>query len=262
MKAADEPVLVMSDAAVASVHMPDLVVIDHVDWTVQRREHWVIGGPPASGKSDLLTTAVGLMRPARGSVRLFGKELVGLHEEERLQIQLRTGIVFGSGGRLFNHLTVAENLGLPLCYHHNCDPSASEDRVNTVLEMMGLSGIAQRTPLLVNRNLRQRVALARALVLAPELLFLDNPLAGLDPREIRWWLAFIERLLDKHPILNGRDLTLVVSTDDLQPWGEQGRQFAFIDRQRLVSVGSRADLAKLDTPALRELLPAGWLESK
>jgi ABC-type transporter Mla maintaining outer membrane lipid asymmetry ATPase subunit MlaF len=246
---------------VASLHTPDLVVVDPVQWTVCRGECWVIGGLPASGKSDLLATAAGLMRPGRGIVRIFGQELTRLHEDQRLAVHLRVGMVFGAGGRLFNHLSVAENLSLPLCYHENCVPSDGDPRIRTVLEATGLTDIAHVTPLLVNRTLRQRVALARALVLRPELLFLDNPLAGLDPRESRWWIEFLRSLLLGHAVLEGRPVTLVAGTDDLEPWSELGRQFAFIHDGRFVTVGSRHELVMRDNPALRELLPLGWLRS-
>ncbi len=250
----------MTDVAISSILNPTLVVIDHVTWTVHRGECWIVGGLPASGKSDLLTTSAGLMRPVAGTVRLFGSEIIGLHEEERLEIQLRVGIVFGNGGRLFNDLTVAQNLSLPLCYHRNCEMGSTDDRVRKILSAMGLSAVAERTPLWINRGLRQRVALARALVLAPELLFLDNPLAGLDPRESRWWLEFLGRLMRDDDLLEGRTLTMVACTDDLQPWSLRGQHFAYIDRKRLIPVGNRIDLSQHDNPALRELLPGDWLK--
>jgi ABC-type transporter Mla maintaining outer membrane lipid asymmetry ATPase subunit MlaF len=256
---AGQPVVELIDAAVVSLHTPDLVVVDQVQWTVRQRECWVIGGLPASGKSDLLSTAAGLMRPARGNVRLFGEELVHLHEEQRLAVQLRIGVVFGFGGRLFNHLTVAENLALPLHYHRNWAPSDSDPRVHAVLEAMGLAEVAHVTPVLLNRNVRQRVALARGLVLGPELLFLDNPLADVDPRETRWWIEFLGTLVEGHDILEGRPLTLIAGTDDLEPWGELGRLFAFIQNGRFVPMGSRAELLAQPNPALRELLPLAWL---
>jgi ABC-type transporter Mla maintaining outer membrane lipid asymmetry ATPase subunit MlaF len=252
-------VLVMTDVAVSAIRSPERVVIHQVGWTVRSGEYWVIGGLPSSGKSDLLATAAGLMRPAAGSVHLFGNDLVRLHEEERLQTQLRVGMVFGAGGRLFNNLTVGENLALPLCYHQNCVAGGAQERVQAVLHAMDLQDLTHSTPVTLNRNLGQRVALARALVLSPELLFLDNPLAGIDPRETRWWLDFLDALLKGHPLLQGRPVTLVAGTDDLQPWTDHGRQFAFIDQGRFVHVGAASELMKQENPALRQLLPLDWL---
>lgn len=252
--------LEMADVAISAIRTPERVIIDAVRWTVRAGEYWVVGGLPASGKSDLLATAAGLMRPARGSIRLFGKDVNRLHEEERLQSQLRVGMVFGGGGRLFNNLTVGENLALPLCYHENCHPSSSQDRVTAVLESLDLAEVTHNTPVALNRNQRQRVGLARALVLSPELLFLDNPLAGIDARETRWWMEFLDGLRKGHPLLHGRPITLVAGTDDLQPWTEHGQQFALIDRGQFVAVGTAAELMKQENPALRQLLPLDWLE--
>jgi ABC-type transporter Mla maintaining outer membrane lipid asymmetry ATPase subunit MlaF len=249
----------MVDVAVTAAHAPDLTVVDHVKWTIHAGDYWVIGGLPASGKSDLLATAAGLMRPGAGVVRLFGKELGHLHEDERRQTQLRVGMVFGDGGRLFNHLSVMENLSLPLCYHQNCAPTSTQERVGAVLELMGLAEVAHETPVALTRNMRQRVALARALILKPDLLFLDNPIASVDPREARWTLDFLKKLLNDHPVLEGRHATLVASTDDLQPWSDHEGPFAVLDRGRFLPVGPRSELLKLDTPALRQLLPVDWL---
>jgi phospholipid/cholesterol/gamma-HCH transport system ATP-binding protein len=252
-------VLEMADVAVSAIRAPDRVIIDRVNWTVRQGEYWIIGGLPSSGKSDLLATAAGLMRPLAGAIRLFGKDPSQLPEDDRLQTQLRVGVVFGGGGRLFTHLTVGENLALPLCYHQNCAPVSTQGRVQAVLEAMDLGDATHRTPANLNRNERQRAALARALVLSPELLFLDNPLASIDPRETRWWLEFLAPLVKGHPLLQDRPLTLVASTDDLQPWTDRGQQFAFIDQGRFITVGVAADLMRQENPALRQLLPLDWL---
>ena len=255
------PVLEMADAAIASLHVPDAILVDHVQWKVLAGEYWVIGGASASGKSDLLTTAAGLMRPVRGEVRLFGQRLALLPESDRLRLQLRVGIVFGHGGRLFNHLSLGENLSLPLCYHQNCVPAATHQRVQTVLESMELASVVDLTPMAASRNIRQRVALARALVLSPRLLFLDNPLVGVDPRETRWWLEFLDALVRGHPLLGGCPLTIVAGTDDFQPWASHGSHFGLIDRGQLAVLGTWDDVQRHTNPALRELLPLDSLES-
>jgi len=254
------PILELADVAIASLHIPGRIILEGVNWRVQPVEYWILGGLPASGKSDLLATAAGLMRPQAGTVRLFEKNLAQLHEDERLVLQRRVGLVFGYGGRLFTQLTVAENLALPLCYHENCVATGANERVQAVLQWMELDAVATTTPANLNRNLRQRVALARALVLAPELLFLDNPLASIDPREARWWIKFLRQLQEKHPILHGRSATIIVGTDDLRPWHDDPHQFAFIDDGRFRVVGSRSELLLPSNQALRPLLPADWLK--
>jgi ABC-type transporter Mla maintaining outer membrane lipid asymmetry ATPase subunit MlaF len=249
----------MVDVTVASIQAPEVMVLDHVHWTVHQHDYWVIGGSPGSGKSDLLATAAGLVRPSHGVHRLLGQELSRLREEERLQTQLRVGVVFGSGGRLFNHLTVAENLGLAWCYHHNCHLVEPGPRVEAVLEAMELSAVAGRKPSTLNRNLQQRTALARALVLSPELLFLDNAEVGTGPRELRWWLHLLNALHAGHPLLQGQPLTLVVGTNDLDPWTGPGRKFALTHARHFSVLGTQEQSIQQQDPALRELLPADWL---
>lgn len=255
-----EPIVEL-DGAIASLQTPELVVVENVQWTIRQGDYWVIGGPPGAGKSDLLATAAGLIRPARGSHRLFGEDLRHLHEEERVRFQLRVGVVFGLGGRLFTHLTVAENLALPFCYHRDCALADATTRVNQVLDTMGLSHVQDHRPAQLDRNLQQRAALARSLVLAPEALFLDSALVGTGPREVRWWLDFLETLRRGHPLLEGRPLTLVVGTSELQHWSEHGSQFGLVQRRQFVTAPSRGALARQGDLALRELLPAAWLKT-
>ncbi|MEW6157954.1 MAG: ATP-binding cassette domain-containing protein, partial [Verrucomicrobiota bacterium] len=127
------PVAQLEMAAICSNISTRSEVLENVNWSVAPGDYWVIGGLPGSGKSDLLSTLGGLSRLARGTLRLFGNEVRQMAEEELVQIRKRIGFVFAYGGRLFNHLTVAENLALPFCYHENCIPSGAEDRVHRTL---------------------------------------------------------------------------------------------------------------------------------
>lgn len=247
-------VVELVDAAIVTAHSPDTVVIDGVNWSVSAEEFWVVGGSPGSGKSDLLATAAGLMRPLRGVHRLFGKELSGLEEEELIQHRLRVGIVFGNEGRLFNQLTVAENVALPLCYHRNCDLVDVRNRIDEILDATRLAPLAQRTPGNISRSMRPRIALARALALPPEILFLDNPLREIDPAQRRWWLDFLAALSAGHPILGNRALTLVVATDDFRAWTGAKEKFALITGNRWLEIGDRANLNASREPLLREML--------
>jgi ABC-type transporter Mla maintaining outer membrane lipid asymmetry ATPase subunit MlaF len=109
----------------------------------------------------------------------------------------------------------------------------------------------------VNRNWQQRIGLARALALKPEVLLLDNPLTGLDPRDAAWWLDIVDALAAGHPIVDGKPLTLVVTGDDLRPWQNRARQFAVLKNRQFVSLGARADLAGHTETHLQDLLPQG-----
>src|SRR6185503_1839481 len=109
-----QPILEMINVAVASAQSPVTPAVEGVDWRVSEGDYWVVAGLPGSGKSDLLATAAGLQRPLSGTHLLFGKEPTQSPESELLSERLRVGLVFENGGRLFNHLTVAENVALPL----------------------------------------------------------------------------------------------------------------------------------------------------
>ncbi len=250
----NSPVVEMLEVAVAAAQAPDVAVVEGVTWTVGAGDYWVVGGLPGSGKSSLLLTMAGLLRPQRGQHRLFGRDTAGWGEDEAVRERLRIGLVFAEEGRLFHQLTVAENLALPICYHQDCLPAETHDRIAAVLEGTDLASVAHRRPGEISRALRQRAGLARALVMNPDLLVLDNPLRGMDWRQTRWWLDFLSGLVAGHELLGGKRMTLAVATDDLRPWVEQGQKFAVLGQGRWSVLGARAALSEADPILLRELL--------
>jgi len=191
------------------------------------------------------------MPPAHGLYRLFG-EPMPIFEEARLQKRLCLGLVF-DGGQLFNHLTVSENVSLPLRYHQNLTKAAVEAQVQAILEALDLGPWADSTPGAIGRNWQKRVGLARALALRPEVLLIDSPLTGLDLRHISWWLSFLDQLSKGHHVLEGRPLTLVVTTADLRPWKGRARQFAILKNKRLSVLGTWAQLEAASEELLHEV---------
>ncbi len=245
------------EAGIPARLAPETEAMAGVTWTIREGDYWVIGGLQGSGKTDLLFAAAGLSRPLRGDYRLFGHAVGPAYSDEGLADRLRVGLVFGEGGRLFPELTVRENVALPLLYHRPIEPEEIESRVRLLLAETGLETMASHFPAGLNPAWRQRVALARTLALRPEVLLLDNPLAGLDPRHARWWIQFLDRLFAGHPLLAGRSTTLAVAVDDFRPWIKPGRKYALLTETRLDFVEDPAATALLERHAvLRELLPA------
>jgi ABC-type transporter Mla maintaining outer membrane lipid asymmetry ATPase subunit MlaF len=192
------------------------------------------------------------MAPQQGRYRFFGEDMP-IFEDERLNERLRLGLVF-DGGQLFNHLTVAENVALPLRYRHNLSRNEAAAAVSELLEGTGLAPWAERTPGALGRSWQKRAGLARALALKPEALLVDNPLAGLDPRHVGWWLGFLDQLSKGHSLMQGRPLTLVVTTADFRPWQGHARQFAILRNHGFEVLGTWAQLESASADVLRELL--------
>jgi putative ABC transport system ATP-binding protein len=245
------PAIEMRGVAVSS--FPDLnrVSVEDVNWIVAPGEFWVIGGLRGSGKGDLLALAGGLMAPASGEFFSFGNPMP-IFEGEMLSERLRVGYVF-EDGKLLNNLTVSENVALPLRYHRNFPETEMETTVQQLLEATGLAEWADTTPGAITLNWRKRAGLARTLVLKPDVLLLDNPLSGLDFRQRAWWLAFLGELSKGHALMNGKPLTLVVTTDDFRPWRNIARQFAIVEKNRFAVLGDWKRLEAAAGELMKEL---------
>ncbi|HEY5912389.1 MAG TPA: ATP-binding cassette domain-containing protein [Verrucomicrobiae bacterium] len=246
-------VIRMEAVTLGSLQDPGVVVADQIDWRVNSGDFWVVAGLQGSGKSDFLMMTGGVSAPLAGSYRLFDEEMP-IFEDRRLSQRLRLGLVF-DGGQLLNRLTVAENVALPLRYHHNLSAAAARPEVMRLLEALELEPWADSTPGAIGRIWHRRVGLARALALKPEVLLIDNPLGGLDLRQASWWLSFLRQVSCGHPILDGRPLTLVITTADLRPWENLARQFAVLRDRRLVVLGSWQQVQSAQAGLVQELLP-------
>ncbi|MBI5384854.1 MAG: ATP-binding cassette domain-containing protein [Verrucomicrobia bacterium] len=244
-------VIELIDATIASRRAPGTVAVEGVDWTVEEEDFWVIGGLLGSGKSDLLATAAALTKPTRGTYRLFGQDISPTYDNECLTERLRVGLVFGEGGRLFNQLTIWGNVALPLQYHQATTGAEGEmdERIAALLETLDLSDHAHHAPSSLGLGWRQRTALARALTLKPEVLLLDNPLAGLDPRHARWWIDFLFQLSAGHAVMDGQTMTIVVAVDDPRPWQQPGNRFALLHETRFTLLNDVQEFNVLESPA-------------
>jgi ABC-type transporter Mla maintaining outer membrane lipid asymmetry ATPase subunit MlaF len=244
----------MSDVSIGSMRDMNTVMLENVNWTVSAGDFWVIGGLQGSGKSDFVLLTGGLMAPLNGCYRFFGEEMP-IFEEHRLQERLKLGLVF-DGGQLLNHLTIAENIALPLRYHRNLSAAKAHDEVQRMLELTDLAPWADSTPGAIGRNWQQRVGLARALMLKPEVLLVDNPLAGLDLRHRGWWLNFLSELSSGHDWLDKKPVTLIVTADDLRPWRKRAKQFSMLRGKQFSKLGAWDEVEKSADENVHELLAA------
>lgn len=245
--------LEMRGAFIAAPNAPSALVLEDVNWTVAAGEYWAVGGLARSGKTHFLAVAAGLQRPQSGVCRLFGSEVLAGPDALELELRRRVGLVF-DGGQLLHHLTLSENVALPLRYHYREGDKDPEARLRELIALTGLEPWAGRHPTDVSRNWQQRFGLARALALHPELLLLDDPLSGLDPRDAAWWIETLAALNQGHALLNNEPVTLIVSGNDLRPWRQSARQFAVLQDKSFIALGDRPALESTTQPVLTDLL--------
>jgi len=220
-------------------------VLDGIDLEVYPGETVVIMGGSGSGKSTLLRHMIGALRPDAGTVKLFGEDIGELDEAGLNSARKKFGILFQSGA-LFNSMTVAENVALPLQEHTNLNASTIEIMVKIKLELVGLREHAEKYPAQISGGMKKRAGLARALALDPSILFYDEPSAGLDPVTS----AGIDRLIVDLSKKVG--VTSVVVTHEMDSAFTIADRMAMLDKSRMIMVDTRQHYERLrDHPAER-----------
>jgi phospholipid/cholesterol/gamma-HCH transport system ATP-binding protein len=209
-------------------------VLGGVDLAVRRGETMVVMGGSGCGKSTLLRHMIGSMWPDEGRVELFGQDLSSLTEEELDALRKRFGILFQSGA-LFNSMTVGENVALPLREHTDLDEDTIDIIVRIKLELVGLRTAMDLMPAEISGGMKKRAGLARAIALDPEILFYDEPSAGLDPVTS----AEIDRLIID--LSRKLGVTSVVVTHEMDSAFRIADRMAMLDRGRMLMVGDRAE---------------------
>jgi phospholipid/cholesterol/gamma-HCH transport system ATP-binding protein len=222
------------------------VVLDGFSLDIPRGEVIGIIGPSGGGKSVTLRAIVGLKQPESGRVEVFGEQLDLLSSEDRTALERRWGIMFQDGA-LFSNLTVRENVMVPMREHTDLNPALRHALADMKIHMAGLSPSAgDQYPSDLSGGMRKRAALARALALDPELLFLDEPTAGLDPITAA---AFDKLIRDLQQALG---LTVFLVTHDLDTLHAVCDRIAVIGEKRVLAVGTMDELRQIDHPWIQE----------
>ena len=222
------------------------VVHDGLDLDVRRGEVLGVVGGSGTGKSVLLRTIVGLNPQAAGSVEVFGQDVATANAAERRTIETRWGVLFQDGA-LFSSLTVAQNVQVPMREHLDLAPSLRDELAALKISMAGLPPDAgSKYPSELSGGMRKRAGLARALALDPDLLFLDEPTAGLDPIGAAAFDQLIRRLQ------RNLGLTVVMVTHDLDTLYAVCDRIAVLAEKRVLVVGPMSDMLQVTHPWVHE----------
>jgi phospholipid/cholesterol/gamma-HCH transport system ATP-binding protein len=223
------------------------VVHEGLDLEVRRGEILGVVGGSGTGKSVLMRSIIGLQPPVEGEVEVFGTPMIGRDDEETLDVRKRWGVLF-QGGALFSTLTVAENIQVPLKEFY---PDLSRDLMNEIASykvvMTGLPAEAgPKYPAELSGGMKKRAGLARALALDPELLFLDEPTAGLDPIGAERFDDLTRSLRDT------LGLTVFLITHDLDTLYAICDRVAVLADRKVIAVGTIPELLALDHPWIQD----------
>jgi phospholipid/cholesterol/gamma-HCH transport system ATP-binding protein len=222
-------------------------ILHGINFEIAAGETLVILGGSGSGKSTLLRTLVGLEHPSGGEIWMRGKNFAAMSDRDRDELLKRMGMSF-QGGALFGSMSVADNVALPLREHTELDESTIDIMVRLKLDQVGLSGFDNYMPAQLSGGMKKRAAIARALAMDPEILFFDEPSAGLDPIIA----AGIDELILK--LKKAFRITIVVVTHELASAFLIGDRMILLDKGVIVANGTPQELQASKQPRVRQFL--------
>src|SRR6267142_2675612 len=239
-----EPVLSLRNLRVS---YGEREILHGISCDVVRGETLVILGGSGSGKSTLLRTLVGLEKPSAGEIWIKGRDLAKTSAAEMDDIRRKIGMSF-QGGALFGSMTVGENVALPLREHTRLEDSTIEIILRLKLQQVGLSGFEDFLPSQLSGGMKKRAAVARALAMDPEILFFDEPSAGLDPIIA----AGIDQLILE--LKKAFHMTIIVVTHELASAFLIADRMVLINKGDVVAIGTTAEMRSSKHPKVRQFL--------
>ncbi len=222
-------------------------VLNKVSINVPKSKIFVILGGSGCGKTTLLKHIIGLLYPVSGSIKLFGKETVGMEEKEFERILLRCGMLFQEGA-LLNSLSIRENLAISLRQHTNLSEELIQRLVRTKLHLVELDQAIDLYPSELSGGMKKRAAMARSIALDPDILFCDEPSAGLDPITA----AAIDNLLIK--LKEQLNMTIVAVTHVIDSVRRIADEIIFLDNGKVLFSGTFEQAEKSEVPQIKRFL--------
>jgi phospholipid/cholesterol/gamma-HCH transport system ATP-binding protein len=233
----DESVKPVIEVRGLGLSYDDYIVLNNLNFSVNKGEIFIIMGPSGCGKSTLLKTLIGLKEPQTGEVMYNGANFWAQDEIAQQKIMRGFGVLYQDGA-LWSSFTLAENIALPLQLYSNLSTSQIREVVELKLALVGLSGYAEFYPEHISGGMRKRAALARAIALDPEIIFFDEPSAGLDPINSRMLDDLILQLRETLAA------TIVVVSHELASIFTVGDRAAFLDTEykSMITIGNPKEL--------------------
>jgi phospholipid/cholesterol/gamma-HCH transport system ATP-binding protein len=225
----------------------DREILHGISFEVHRGETMVILGGSGSGKSTLLRALVGLQRPSSGEIWIRGRDIASLNDAELDEMRKRMGLSF-QGGALFGSMTVGENVALPLREHTQLEESTIQIIMRLKLEQVGLAGFESYMPSQLSGGMKKRAAVARAMAMDPEILFFDEPSAGLDPIIA----AGIDNLILK--LQKAFRMTIIVVTHELASAFLIADRMLLVNKGNIEAQGTKEEMLHSSHPRVRQFL--------
>lgn len=218
-----------------------------INLSIREGEIMSLLGGSGSGKSVLLKEVIGLVRPDKGDIMVFGKNVTQMREDKLIQLREHVGLLF-QGAALFDSLTVSQNIAYPLREHLHLTEKEIQERVDEKLKLVGLSGIGSKMPAELSGGMKKRVGLARAIATEPDIILYDEPTTGLDPMTAQRINELILELQRKLGV------TTIVVTHDLHCVRMVSDRIAMLHEGKIVMVGTWEELAASGIQTVKDFI--------